>query len=64
MIKRYEIPARFILSTETDLKEMGYLVLQAEMEINALPMITVTDENGKKHKGMIRVHFSTPEEIE
>jgi hypothetical protein len=63
-MKTYEIPAKFMLTTETDLKEIGLLVFQAEQDINSLPMVQIIDMSGNiLHKGLVRVHFSMPKEI-
>jgi hypothetical protein len=64
-MKTYEIPCKFMITTDTDLKEIGLLVYQAEQDINSLPMVQIIDTQGKSlHRGMIRVHFSMPKEIE
>lgn len=63
MTNTYEIPAKFMLTTDTDLKEIGLLALQAEIDINSLPIVRIIDTNGNVlHKGIIRVHFSMPKE--
>jgi hypothetical protein len=54
-----------MITTNTDLKEIGLLVLQAELDINSLPIVKTTDINNNiLHKGMVRVHFSMPKEAE
>lgn len=64
-MKTYEIPAKFMLTTDTDLKEIGLLVYQAEQDINSLPMVQIIDMKGNiLHKGLVRVHFSMPKEAE
>lgn len=64
-MKTYEIPCKFMITTNTDLKEIGLLVLQAELDINSLPIVKTTDINNNiLHKGMVRVHFSMPKEAE
>lgn len=62
-MKTYEIPCKFMITTNTDLKEIGLLVLQAELDINSLPIVKTTDINNNiLHTGMVRVHFSMPKE--
>jgi len=64
-MKTYEIPCKFMITTDTDLKEIGLLVFQAEQDINSLPMVQILTTNGNiLHTGMVRVHFSMPKEAE
>ena len=64
-MKTYEIPCKFMITTDTDLKEIGLLVFQAEQDINSLPMVQILTINGNiLHTGMVRVHFSMPKEAE
>jgi len=64
-MKTYEIPCKFMITTDTDLKEIGLLVIQAEQDINSMPMVQIIDLKGTVlHKGLVRVHFSMPKELE
>jgi len=62
-MKTYEIPCKFMITTDTDLKEIGLLVFQAEQDINSLPLVRIISvDNNILHTGMVRVHFSMPKE--
>jgi len=62
-MKTYEIPCKFMLTTDTDLKEIGFLIFQAEQNINSLPLVRIISvDNNILHTGMVRVHFSMPKE--
>jgi hypothetical protein len=64
MTKTYEIPAKFMLTTDADPKQIGYLVLNAEININEMPKVIAKFDDGKTITGIVRVHFSMPEEAE
>lgn len=63
-VRTYEIPAKFMLTTTADLREIGYLIIKSELDINSLTEVRTLMPTGKILKGVVRVHFDIPKELE
>lgn len=61
-VKTYEIPAKFMLTTNADPREIGYLIIKSELDINTLCEVQTNMPNGKKLRGVVRVHFEMVKE--